>query len=238
MGHTTRQQNTMNTTTLIILLGLACLVHGSVMVRQSDAVKDETNVADADADLGDGEEEESAIDDDKTNEDDKDKEGDKPDGPLPPVFCKAGSRSGKWGLARRVESATAKKDGHPKLSTKRTLSGVGLTVARAPATAVRSVAPNPVPALAKEWERNTVDLWRTETDPGVSMKRGTSLAGHGLKTKKRSRKQKLALLLTILLTAIRRMKTLCHCSKVYDSYDFFNLSYDIFSKNWETHLSF
>merc|ERR1711994_116336 len=48
-----------------------------------------------------------------------------------------------------------------------------------------------------------------ETDPGVSMKRGTSLAGHGLKTKKRSREQKLALLLTILLTAIRRMKTLC-----------------------------
>ena len=56
------------------------------------------------------------------------------------------------------------------------------------------MAPNPVPALAKEWERNTVDPWRTETDPGVSMKRGTSLAGHGLKTEKRSRKQKLALL--------------------------------------------
>merc|ERR1712109_333770 len=92
---------------------------------------------------------------------------------------------------------------------------------RVESAAVRSVGPNPVPALAKEWERNTVDLWRTETDPGVSMKRGTSLAGHGLKTKKRSRKQKLALLLTILLTAIRRMKTLCHCSKVRDSYDLF-----------------
>ena len=38
-------------------------------------------MADADADLAEGEEEESAIDDDKTNEDDKDKEGDKPDGP-------------------------------------------------------------------------------------------------------------------------------------------------------------
>ena len=66
-----------------------------------------------------------------------------------------------------------------------------------------------------------------ETDPGVSMKGGTSLAGHGLKTKKRSRKQKLALLLTILLTAIGRMKTLCHCSKVHDSYDSFK---DIFPK--------
>ena len=94
---------------------------------------------------------------------------------------------------------------------------------RAPATAVRPVAPNSVPALAKEWERNTVDLWRMETDPGVSMKRGTSLAGHGLKTEKRSRKKKLALLLTILLTAVRRMKTLCHCSKVRDFYDFFQI---------------
>ena len=38
-------------------------------------------MADADADLADGEKEESAADDGKTNEDDKDKEGDKPDGP-------------------------------------------------------------------------------------------------------------------------------------------------------------
>jgi len=76
------------------------------MDRQSDAVKDETDVADADADLGDGEEEEAATedeastgDDDKTNAGDADKEGDKPDEPLPPKSCKAGSRSGKWGLS-------------------------------------------------------------------------------------------------------------------------------------------
>ena len=49
--------------------------------KRVQLISDETDVADADADLGDGEEEESAIDDDKTNEDDKDKEGDKPDGP-------------------------------------------------------------------------------------------------------------------------------------------------------------
>merc|ERR1711879_1110347 len=104
-----------------------------------------------------------------------------------------------------------------------------------PATAVKPVAPNSVPALAKEWERNTADLWRMETDPGVSMKGETSLAGHGLKTKKRSRKQKLALLLMILLTAIRRMKTLCHCSKVHIPMIFLKIS---FQKIWVTHLSF
>ena len=49
--------------------------------HQIQLILDETDVADADADLGDGEEEESAIDDEKTNEDDMDKEGDKPDGP-------------------------------------------------------------------------------------------------------------------------------------------------------------
>ena len=38
-------------------------------------------MADADADLADGEKEEAAADDDKTTEDDKDKEEDKPDGP-------------------------------------------------------------------------------------------------------------------------------------------------------------
>ena len=49
---------------------------------------DETDVADADADLADGEEEEAASeegastgDDDKTNENDADKEGDKPEQP-------------------------------------------------------------------------------------------------------------------------------------------------------------
>ena len=49
---------------------------------------DETDVADADADLADGEEEEAATedeastgDDDKTNAGDADKEGDKPDEP-------------------------------------------------------------------------------------------------------------------------------------------------------------
>merc|ERR1712134_122729 len=168
----TRQQNTMNTTTLIILLGLACLVHGSVMVRQSDAVKDETDVADADADLGNGEEEESATDDDKTNEDDKDKEGDKPDGPLPPVFCKAGKLSGKWGLSKTGGECDCNKGWTSKAFN----------------------------------EKDTV--WsRPHCHQGACYSRQTS----GLKTKKRSRKQKLALLLTILLTAIRRIKTLCHC---------------------------
>jgi len=83
------------------------------MNRQSDAVKDETDVADADADLADGEKEEAATEDgtttddeetddgDQTNEDDGDEEGDKPDGPPPPKSCKAGSRSGKWGLSRK-----------------------------------------------------------------------------------------------------------------------------------------
>merc|ERR1712156_558767 len=116
---------------------------------------------------------------------------------------------------------------------KRTPSGAGLTVTRAPATAVRSVAPNPVPALAKEWERNTVDLWRTVTDPGVLMKRGTPLAGHGLKTKKRSRKQKLALLMTILLTALRRMKTLCTVQNYAIPMIF--LKKNISPKIWVTH---
>ena len=59
-------------------LGIWDLIH---TLYQLQLISDETDVADADADLGDGEEEESAIDDDKTNEDDKDKEGDKPDGP-------------------------------------------------------------------------------------------------------------------------------------------------------------
>ena len=65
---------------------------------------------------------------------------------------------------------------------------------RALATAVRSVAPKLTPALAKEWEENTEDPWRTETDRGVLMKRGISHAGHGLKMlKKKKQKQKLAL---------------------------------------------
>ena len=51
---------------------------------------------------------------------------------------------------------------------------------RALATAVRSVAPKLTPALAKEWEENTEDPWRTETDRGVLMKRGISHVGHGL----------------------------------------------------------
>ena len=60
-------------------LQISDLIH--TYSHQIQLILDETDVADADADLGDGEEEESAIDDDKTNEDDKDKEGDKPDGP-------------------------------------------------------------------------------------------------------------------------------------------------------------
>ena len=56
------------------------------------------------------------------------------------------------------------------------------------------MAPKLTPALAKEWEENTEDPWRTETDRGVLMKRGISHAGHGLKMlKKKKQKQKLAL---------------------------------------------
>ena len=51
---------------------------------------------------------------------------------------------------------------------------------RALATAVRSVAPKLMPALAKEWEENTEENWRTEMDRGALMKRGISHVGHGL----------------------------------------------------------
>ena len=73
-------------------------------------------------------------------------------------------------------------------------------VYRAPATAVRSVAPKLMPALAKEWEGNTGDLWKTETDPGVLMKRGTFHVGHGLKMRQKSKKQKRAPLMIVLTT--------------------------------------